>query len=155
MRRGTDTLVARELVAAPTPFEKALKKAIEKKIRELKREGTVSMGLNNLMMVVRPPSSSLEGAPRGTNARYHYNEMFRDVAKNFRSFLSSDRTAAATAKAQYEERAADIKKLISRLQRALKKHEREFAKDEKNWGYAGDLGHVYSELNNIVDFMRG
>lgn len=94
-RRGTKTLMAWGLMESikkagveMSPFENALKKSISDKIREMKREGTVSMSMENLMQVVRPPSSSLEGAPRGTNARYYYVEMFRDLCgKEFRSFV--------------------------------------------------------------------
>lgn len=90
-----DELIAKELVRVAkdlmadvmSPFELALRKAIADKIREEKRSGTVSMSLENLMQIVRPPSSSLEGAPRGTNARYYYSEMFKDFAKDFRSFI--------------------------------------------------------------------
>lgn len=80
--------IAKEMIADGTPFESALKKAIGDKIREEKRDGMVSMSVENMMQVVRPPSSSLDGAPRGTNARYFYSEMFRNICnKEFRSFI--------------------------------------------------------------------
>ena len=48
------------------------------------------MSVENLMQVVRPPSSSLDGAPRGTNAKYFYSEMFRNLCeKEFRSFAKT------------------------------------------------------------------
>lgn len=155
MRRGTETLVARELVAAPTPFEKALKKSIATAIRDMKRDGTVSISLDNLMQAVRPPSQSLEGAPRGTNSRYYYKEIFQEVAKDFRGFVKASERTAADAKKEYEDKAKAVKKLMDRLQKVLKKHESEFRKDEKDWGYVGDLGHVESELNDVVRFLRG
>ena len=83
-----ERIADRIVVAAPaTDFEKALKKAIASAIREAKRDGTVSMSLENLMQVVKPPRQSLDGAPRGTNARYYYKEIFEDVARDFRSFV--------------------------------------------------------------------
>ena len=93
MNQSLDLIIASELLdmaeriastktAAPkSPFEKAIEKAIEKEIKEAKRSWSPPMSLDNLMHVVRPPSSSLEGAPKGTNARYYYKEMFRDIAK--------------------------------------------------------------------------
>lgn len=95
--------------ASKSPFEKALEKAIASKIKELKQDGTVSMGMDNMMQVVRPPSPSLEGAPRGTNARYYYKQMFRDVAKRFR-FVTASRTAAAGPYTLLEELNDDLRK---------------------------------------------
>lgn len=77
-------------------FEIALKQAISDKIREEKRMGTLSMSADNLMQVVRPPSASLDGAPRGTNARYFYAEMFRNLCdKEFRSFVKTAKNFVA------------------------------------------------------------
>jgi len=85
--------VARELAAQHTPFERELEKAIKKAIRDAKRDGLVSMGLDNLMQVVRPPSSSLDGAPKGTNARYFYKQMFEDMVKGNRFVKAAERLA--------------------------------------------------------------
>lgn len=100
---GKEAMVAQELVRVAkdlmadvmSPFELALRRAIAAKVKEEKAAGTVSMSLENLMQVVRPPSSSLEGAPKGTNARYYYAEMFKDFVKDFRSFvkMAKDLTA--------------------------------------------------------------
>ena len=81
--------VAKELMSASkSDFERELEKSIKKEIAKSKRDGMTSMSLDNLMQMVRPPSSSLAGAPKGTNARYYYKEMFRDIAKSQR-FVSN------------------------------------------------------------------
>lgn len=63
----------------PNPFRDALKASIIKKVREHKRNGVVSMSIDNLKQVVNAPSQYMEGAPRGTNARYYYSEMFTTI----------------------------------------------------------------------------
>ena len=59
-------------------FKADLKKAIEDKIRDLKKDGTVGMGMANLKMVVRPPL----GGPSGTNCQWVYNEFFNEAVKS-------------------------------------------------------------------------
>jgi len=68
------------VMKSPTPFAAALASAIAKKIKSEKAEGITGMSMDNLMMVVRPPSSALAGAPLGTNSAWHYRETFREVA---------------------------------------------------------------------------
>lgn len=62
-------------------FRDALVLSIRKTIREVRSQGTVGMSVDNLMMIVRPPSRELDGAPRGTNARYYYAQLFREVCR--------------------------------------------------------------------------
>lgn len=64
-----------------TPFSNALAIAIRGYIKHARADGTVAMSIDNLRQVVRPPSSNLDGAPRGTNAAYYYAELFRDVCR--------------------------------------------------------------------------
>jgi len=78
-----------------SPFEEALKKAILQKILELKRDGTISMSVENLKQVVRPPSQFLDGAPKGTNARYYYSVMFEDICDGL-SFCRNASSKIAT-----------------------------------------------------------
>lgn len=61
----------------------------------------------------------------------------------------------ATAASQYESRRREVDKLIKTLQTGLDKHEKKFAKDPDNWGYAGDLGRVEELLKEAVDFISG
>lgn len=90
IKRGT----AEAIVENRTPFQSELFKAIAAYIRAAKLEGTVGMSVDNLRQCVRPPSESLVGAPRGTNARYYYAQMFRETCErgiressNFRNFV--------------------------------------------------------------------
>lgn len=52
--------------------------AITAKIRELKKDGTVAIGEENLFAIVRV-SNNQAGAPVGTNARFYLHEMFRHI----------------------------------------------------------------------------
>jgi triphosphoribosyl-dephospho-CoA synthetase len=62
---------------------------------------------------------------------------------------------AADAKKEYADKRKAVDSLMKRLAKALTTHDREFRKDDKNWGSVGDLGHVESELHDIVRFLRG
>ncbi len=70
-----------------TPFAKALAVNIRAKVAELKADRTVGMHPDNLMMLVRTPSVT-KGAPLGTNARYYYKQLFREVlaSMSFKGF---------------------------------------------------------------------
>jgi len=70
------------LTYSQSPFTTALHAAIVAKIRSLKASGVVNMSLANLQQIVPAPSSSLHGAPRGTNAAYFYATDFRDVCRS-------------------------------------------------------------------------
>ncbi len=63
----------------PTPFTAALVANIHVRIARLRRDGTVSMSIANLLQVTPTPQSNLQGAPRGTNAAYYYKQLFREV----------------------------------------------------------------------------
>lgn len=58
-------------------------------------------------------------------------------------------------KDKYKERFDSISKKISDLQKKLKKHKDEFTRDNLNWGFVGDLGHVDEVLGELSDFMKG
>lgn len=58
-----------------------LNRSIRKTMAELQREGTTGMSVENLRMIVRTPSTGLQGAPLGTNAQYYYAEMFARLVR--------------------------------------------------------------------------
>ena len=60
---------------------------------------------------------------------------------------------AASAKSEFESNAKDVKKLLARLDKALKKNELEFRNDETNWGFVGSMEHVKSGLHELVRFI--
>ena len=57
-----------------TPFESALLAAMQAEKRRQRRAGTVSMSAECWLQCTRIPSDMLDGAPRGTNARYYLAE---------------------------------------------------------------------------------
>lgn len=55
----------------------------------------------------------------------------------------------------YQAHQADIARLIDVLQMELDKHAGQAEADPKNWGFAGSLGKVRSDLIEMVSFMSG
>jgi len=60
----------------------------------------------------------------------------------------------ATAKESYKKRQVSIANKILKLQAALKQHAKKFSKEDKNWGYVGDLGWIDDGLSSFDNFMR-
>lgn len=75
-------LKARRNEAAETPFQTALRGSIRQYVKAARADGVTSMSVENLMQTVRPPASNLAGAPRGTNARYYYAQLFRETCQD-------------------------------------------------------------------------
>ncbi len=49
-----------------------------------------------------------------------------------------------------------IMRLLSEIEIKVKKHKRKFDKtDQRNFGFAGDLGHVKEELEDVYNFIAG
>ena len=59
-----------------------------------------------------------------------------------------------TAQSEYQARQARIQTLIQQLQTALASHSTKAASQPLNWGYAGDLGHAESRLQELVQFFQ-
>ena len=78
IQRGEATAI----VERPPTFESALLAAMQDAKRRAKqRNGAKSMSAEGWLQRTRlPSSSSLDGAPRGTNARYYLAEMSRRLA---------------------------------------------------------------------------
>jgi len=61
-----------------------------------------------------------------------------------------------TAREEYEARQVNISSILKTLDMKMKSHNHKASMDQKNWGFAGDLGFVEEQLKNIVDhFMVG
>lgn len=50
----------------------------------------------------------------------------------------------------YNERRANIDEILSRIQTALTTHRNRQLVDERDWGYAGDLGLVQKDLAQVL-----
>ena len=68
--------------ATTNEFRTELQKRILQYIKSARRDGTTGMSRDNLFQCVRPPSESMSGAPRGTNARYYYSQMFTEICQD-------------------------------------------------------------------------
>ena len=56
-----------------------------------------------------------------------------------------------TAKQTYDERRLQTKDKIKELNKMLRQKDAAFKTDQKNWGYAGDLGRINDLLDEIVN----
>lgn len=59
-----------------------------------------------------------------------------------------------TAQEKYNERQQSISELMKQMQELLKAHTKEQKQNPKNWGYAGELGYVEEQLQELVDFLK-
>ena len=61
----------------------------------------------------------------------------------------------SSAEQTYANRASDIARLIDVLQMELERHAKEASEKPKDWGYAGTLGKVRSDLLETLSFISG
>lgn len=61
---------------------------------------------------------------------------------------------AEDAKTRYKKNQTEIAKKIKTLQDKLKKHAAQFEKDNKNWGYVGDVGYINEQLDALQGFIN-
>jgi hypothetical protein len=60
---------------------------------------------------------------------------------------------AQTATEAYRDRMTDIHILMDLLKTELRLHERKAKADFRNWGFAGDAGHIKELLTDAVAFI--
>jgi hypothetical protein len=64
-----------------TQFATELENEMLETVRRARLDGTTSMSVDCLRQCVLPPSFSIDGAPRGTNCRYYYAQLFREIIR--------------------------------------------------------------------------
>ena len=64
------------------------------------------------------------------------------------------RPHAKTAAADFKASSEAIEKQLAELAAKLKGHKAKAEADPKNWGYAGDLRTIESDLADILDFLN-
>jgi hypothetical protein len=62
---------------------------------------------------------------------------------------------STTAQAAYSARFAGVASLLEKLDAGLVAHSDRQAADARNWGYAGDLGHVEELLGRALFALTG
>jgi len=62
--------------------------------------------------------------------------------------------AGESAAQAYKRRSQEIAKFLTTLDKQLKKHAQDFKKNETNWGYVGDLGHIAEELKDLAEGLK-
>src|SRR5262245_38705820 len=69
--------------------------------------------------------------------------------------MKASRKPEPTAAETYAARRSDIARLLDVLEMELAKHDERAKAEPKNWGLAGNLGKVRSDLIATVGFMSG
>ena len=69
--------------------------------------------------------------------------------------LAKTTKPAKTAAEAYERKKANLVALANALAAELKKDEKSFKADPKNWSYASGLGHVEEKMAELVGFFQG
>ena len=64
-------------------------------------------------------------------------------------------TDLKSAQRRYNARQNEIAELIAQLEAELKIHEQQARSEGVNHAHTGDLGHVASQLEELVAFMQG
>lgn len=72
-----------------------------------------------------------------------------------KSPATNSKPTAETAAAAYARSAGDIARLLDVLRMELEAHAARAAEQPRNWGFAGDLGKVRSDLIELVGAMSG
>lgn len=68
---------------------------------------------------------------------------------------TNERKATPKALETYQARRADIARLIDWLQMELDKSDEQARMDPLNWGHAGSMGQVRSNLIDTLEFISG
>jgi hypothetical protein len=79
-------------------------------------------------------------------------QIMKDQLRSAVNF--SDPKRIGTAADKYYKRLRDVEQQIKLLQQGIKKHEQKFRGDSRNWGYVGDLGHIYEQLSDLSGFFE-
>lgn len=62
-------------------------------------------------------------------------------------------SAKGGAQANYRQRLVEICAKLDDVREALGEHEMRQDRDPKNWGFAGDMGYVASQLDEVLRFL--
>ena len=83
-------------------------------------------------------------------------EDAEDALKRYHGwgFKGSERTAKEQADERYQELVKDVDRVMKSLHSRLKKHAQKQKKEPTNWGYVGDIGHVFEHLTDLDEFMK-
>lgn len=69
--------------------------------------------------------------------------------------MATNNDNETSAEQTYANRASDIARLIDVLQMELERHAQEASEKPKDWGYAGSLGKIRSDLLETLSFISG
>ena len=56
---------------------------------------------------------------------------------------------------EYQAKKKEIKIVLAKIGLALNRHAARQARENKNWGYVGDIGHAFENLLEVNEFLMG
>ena len=99
----------------------------------------------------------LASVPRTLSSPEQYDEVddARDEVRELEAYLAgqSVQESAATAEAAYAARTQQCKDILAKIGQYLDVHAQKQQGNASSWGFAGDLAHVYSQLEEIWEFL--
>ena len=80
--------------------------------------------------------------------------MMKGMISNELKSIAKLLVAKESADQEYQRRSKDVAKMLAQIKKEVAKHNKKQKQDPQNWGFVGDMGHVYSELVDIHSFLQ-
>lgn len=137
-------------------------KNIARSVRlEMKRKRQIKEAVSNMPMdAAKSRLASLKAdlaeMPRTLHSQEQYDAVddIRDEIKELEAYISGGVVKeSASAADAYGTRIAQVRELLSKIDRSLVSHTERQSGNADSWGFAGDLAHVAEQLEDILEFL--
>lgn len=123
------------------------------------REAVMDMPLDAAKARLADLRDFLSSVPRNLTSQDQYDEVddARDEIRELEAYIrgkSQVRESANTADASYQTRLSQCKELIQKLSQSLDAHAQKQQGNPASWGFAGDLAHIATQLEEILEFVN-
>lgn len=123
------------------------------------REAVMDMPVDAAKARLADLRDFLASVPRNLTSQEQYDEVddARDEIRELEAYIrgkSQVRESANTAEASYQTRLTQCKELIQKLSQSLDAHAQKQRENPASWGFAGDLAHIATQLEEILEFMN-
>lgn len=123
------------------------------------REAVMDMPIDAAKARLADLRDFLTLVPRSLSSQEEYDAVddARDEVRELEAYLrgkSSVRESAKTAEASYQTRLTQCKELIRKLSQSLDAHAQKQQGNPASWGFAGDLAHISTQLEEILEFVN-
>ena len=121
------------------------------------REAVMDMPVDAAKARLADLRDFLASVPRNLTSQEQYDEVddARDEIRELEAYLAGQTVheAAATSAAAYAARTQQCQELLSKISQYLQTHAQKQQGNPDSWGWAGDLAHVASQLEEIWEFL--